>query len=59
VTDVQRSVPFYRDVLGFDFDGFAGDAADPDYAEMLAGRQKTGWTSSPCALRTATTSCSR
>jgi catechol 2,3-dioxygenase-like lactoylglutathione lyase family enzyme len=42
VSDVARSMPFYRDVLGFDFDGFAGDPADPYYAEMLAGPVKFG-----------------
>lgn len=42
VADVERSAPFYRDVLGFELDGFAGDEADPYYAEMLAARLKFG-----------------
>lgn len=42
VSDVRRAAPFYTDVLGFDLDGFAGDEADPYYAEMLAGRLKFG-----------------
>lgn len=42
VSDVRGSVPFYRDVLGFEFDGFAPDQADPYYAEMLAGGLKFG-----------------
>jgi len=42
VSDVQRSAPFYRDVLAFVFDGFAGNEADPYYAEMLAGPVKFG-----------------
>jgi catechol 2,3-dioxygenase-like lactoylglutathione lyase family enzyme len=42
VADVERSAPFYRDVLGFELDGFSGDEADPYYAEMLAGRLKFG-----------------
>ncbi len=42
VSDVEKSAPFYRDVLGFELDGFAGDEADPYYAEMLAGPTKFG-----------------
>ncbi len=42
VSDVEKSAPFYRDVLGFVLDGFAGDEADPYYAEMLAGPTKFG-----------------
>jgi catechol 2,3-dioxygenase-like lactoylglutathione lyase family enzyme len=42
VTDVEKSAPFYRDVLGFVLDGFAGEEADPYYAEMLAGPTKFG-----------------
>lgn len=42
VADVERSAPFYRDVLGFELDGFAGAADDPYYAEMLAGPLKFG-----------------
>ena len=42
VSDVEKSAPFYRDVLGFVLDGFAGDEIDPYYAEMLAGATKFG-----------------
>ncbi len=42
VSDVENIAPFYRDVLGFELDGFAGDEADPYYAEMLAGPTKFG-----------------
>jgi len=42
VTDVEKAMPFYRDVLGFDFLGFAGKKDDPYYAEMAAGAQKFG-----------------
>jgi catechol 2,3-dioxygenase-like lactoylglutathione lyase family enzyme len=42
VSDVEKSAPFYRDVLGFELDGFAGDEANPYYAEMLAGPTKFG-----------------
>jgi catechol 2,3-dioxygenase-like lactoylglutathione lyase family enzyme len=42
VSNVEESAPFYRDVLGFKLDGFAGDEADPYYAEMLAGPTKFG-----------------
>ena len=42
VSDVEQSAPFYRDVLGFKLDGFAGDEADPYYADMLAGPTKFG-----------------
>lgn len=42
VADVEKSAAFYRDVLGFTFDGFAGDADDPYYAEMLAGPTRFG-----------------
>ena len=42
VSDVEKSAPFYRDVLGFELDGFAGDEANPYYAEMLAGPVKFG-----------------
>jgi predicted enzyme related to lactoylglutathione lyase len=34
VRDVEASMPFYRDVLGFGFEGFAGDEAGPYYAEL-------------------------
>ena len=42
VSNVEKSASFYRDVLGFELDGFAGDQADPYYAEMLAGPTKFG-----------------
>ena len=42
VSDVEQSAPFYRDILGFVFDGYAGDKANPYYAEMLAGPTKFG-----------------
>lgn len=42
VSDVERSVPFYRDVLGFTFTGFANSAGQPYYAEMAAAEIKFG-----------------
>lgn len=42
VSDVEASVPFYRDVLGFDFEGFAGPEGEPYYAEMAAAGVKFG-----------------
>jgi predicted enzyme related to lactoylglutathione lyase len=43
VEDVEKSVPFFRDVLGFGFDGFANRSdGDPYYAEMIAGGLKFG-----------------
>lgn len=42
VRDVERSAAFYRDVLGFEHDGYAGEPGDPYYAEMLAGPLKFG-----------------
>jgi predicted enzyme related to lactoylglutathione lyase len=42
VTDVEKSAPFYRDVLGFEFQGFANTKGEPYYAEMVAGEQKFG-----------------
>ncbi len=42
VSNVEKSAPFYRDILGFKLDGFAGDESDPYYAEMLAGATKFG-----------------
>jgi predicted enzyme related to lactoylglutathione lyase len=43
VADVERSAAFFRDVLGFDFDGFAKRAdGRPYYAEMLADDTKFG-----------------
>lgn len=51
VTDVRRSVEFYRDVLGFSFDGWWSeeaadyvesfeDAGSPGYAQLSAGEQR-------------------
>ncbi len=43
VTNVEASAAFYRDVLGFGFDGFANrQDGTPYYAEMLAGVRKFG-----------------
>jgi predicted enzyme related to lactoylglutathione lyase len=42
VTDVEKSAPFYRDVLGFEFQGYANSKGEPYYAEMVAGAQKFG-----------------
>jgi predicted enzyme related to lactoylglutathione lyase len=42
VTDVEKSAPFYRDVLGFGFEGYANLHDAPYYAEMTAGTTKFG-----------------
>lgn len=43
VSDVRSSAEFYRDVLGFAFDGFANRSdGTPYYAEMMAGARKFG-----------------
>jgi predicted enzyme related to lactoylglutathione lyase len=42
VTDVEKSAPFYRDVLGFGFEGFANSEGQPYYAEMSAAGVKFG-----------------
>jgi predicted enzyme related to lactoylglutathione lyase len=42
VTDVEKSAPFYRDVLGFAFEGFADSTEGPYYAEMAAAGVKFG-----------------
>lgn len=42
VSDVEASAPFFRDVLGFEFDGYANLRGEPYYAEMLAGELKFG-----------------
>lgn len=42
VSDVEASAPFYRDVLGFSFEGFANLDGQPYYAEMAAGETKFG-----------------
>jgi len=42
VRDVEKSAPFYRDVLGFDFQGFANLDGKPYYAEMVAAGVKFG-----------------
>lgn len=40
VVDVEVAAPFYRDVLGFEFQGFAERDGNPYYAEMVADRVK-------------------
>jgi predicted enzyme related to lactoylglutathione lyase len=40
VTDVEKGAPYYRDVFGFAFDGFANLDGEPYYAEMVAGEVK-------------------
>ncbi len=42
VTDVEKSAPFFRDVLGFAFEGFANLDGRPYYAEMVAAGVKLG-----------------
>jgi predicted enzyme related to lactoylglutathione lyase len=42
VADVQRSAPFFRDVLGFGFLGYTNLDGEPYYAEMTAGGSKFG-----------------
>jgi predicted enzyme related to lactoylglutathione lyase len=42
VTDVEEVVPFYRDVLGFAFEGFSNLEGQPYYAEMAAAAVKFG-----------------
>jgi predicted enzyme related to lactoylglutathione lyase len=42
VRDVEKRAPFYRDVLGFELQGFAEADGRPYYAEMLAGGLKFG-----------------
>jgi len=42
VSDVEKSAPFYRDVLGFGFEGYANTEGHPYYAEMVAGTVKFG-----------------
>lgn len=42
VSDVERSVPFFGDVLGFEFLGFTEAEGSPYYAEMAAGSFKFG-----------------
>lgn len=43
VADVESSAAFFRDRLGFEFDGFANRSdGTPYYAEMLAGDRKFG-----------------
>ena len=42
VSDVEKSAPFYRDVLGFDFQGFANTDGQPYYAELIAAGVKFG-----------------
>jgi predicted enzyme related to lactoylglutathione lyase len=42
VSDVEAQATFYRDVLGFEFLGFANADGRPYYAEMAAGGRKFG-----------------
>jgi predicted enzyme related to lactoylglutathione lyase len=42
VRDVEKSAPFYRDVLGFGFLGFANSKGEPYYAELVAADRKFG-----------------
>ena len=42
VSDVETSAPNYRDVFGFEFQGYADLKGEPYYAEMLAGDVKFG-----------------
>ena len=42
VSDVEKSAPFYRDVLGFDFQGYSNLDGHPYYAEMAASGLKFG-----------------
>ena len=42
VSDVEKSMPFYRDTLGFDFLGYADLNGSPYYAEMSAAGVKFG-----------------
>lgn len=42
VCDVEKSAPFYRDVFGFGFQGFANLDRKPYYAEMTAASVKFG-----------------
>jgi predicted enzyme related to lactoylglutathione lyase len=42
VEDVTESAPFYRDVLGFEFLGYADIDGEPYYAEMAAEALKFG-----------------
>ena len=42
VSDVEKSAPFDRDVLGFTFKGFANSAGQPYDAEMAAAGVKFG-----------------
>jgi predicted enzyme related to lactoylglutathione lyase len=42
VSDVEVSAPFYRDVLGFEFHGYAEIEGDPYYADLSAADLKFG-----------------
>lgn len=42
VSDVEKSAPYYRDALGFDFLGYANLDGHPYYAEMAAAGVKFG-----------------
>lgn len=42
VSDVEKSAPFYRDALGFGFQGYANQNGAPYYAEMICAGVKFG-----------------
>jgi len=42
VHDVEKSTPFYRDALGFEFLGYSDLQGQPYYSELAAGPQKFG-----------------
>jgi predicted enzyme related to lactoylglutathione lyase len=42
VSDVEASAPFYRDALGFGFQGYANLKGQPYYAEMICAGVKFG-----------------
>jgi predicted enzyme related to lactoylglutathione lyase len=42
VSDVEKSAPYYRDVFGFGFEGFAELNGNTYYAEMTAAEVKFG-----------------
>jgi predicted enzyme related to lactoylglutathione lyase len=42
VSDVEKAAAFYRDTLGFTFEGFSDLHGEPYYAEMVAGGRRFG-----------------
>lgn len=42
VADVEKSAPYYRDVFGFEFDGFSASEGRTYYAEMMAAGLRFG-----------------